>query len=90
MVSEHPYVALTDDKGEFMLKNVPPGTYKVKCWHEGWKQMSEKGIGRIELQAMGDMRTVTVKAGETVNVDFAGLAELKPPAKPKEPAAGPP
>ena len=26
---------LTDDNGEFEIKNVPPGTYTIKMWHEG-------------------------------------------------------
>jgi hypothetical protein len=33
-VSEHPYAAVTNDKGEFSLKDVPPGTYTVEAWHE--------------------------------------------------------
>jgi hypothetical protein len=34
-VTTHPYVALTDSNGEFVLKDVPPGTYTLKMWHEG-------------------------------------------------------
>lgn len=33
-VSDHPYVAVTNDKGEFSLSNVPPGTYKLEVWQE--------------------------------------------------------
>jgi len=35
MVTEHPYYALTDVNGNFILENVPPGTYELKMWHEG-------------------------------------------------------
>jgi plastocyanin len=28
-------VALTDQSGEFVIKDVPPGTYTIKMWHEG-------------------------------------------------------
>jgi hypothetical protein len=34
-VAKDPYVALTDDTGEFVIKDVPPGTYTIKMWHEG-------------------------------------------------------
>jgi plastocyanin len=29
------FVTLTDKSGEFVIKNVPPGTYTIKMWHEG-------------------------------------------------------
>jgi plastocyanin len=34
VVSDHPYVAVTNDKGEFTLSNVPPGSYKLEVWQE--------------------------------------------------------
>jgi plastocyanin len=34
-VASHPYVAVTDETGEFVIDNVPPGTYPVTMWHEG-------------------------------------------------------
>ena len=34
VVAEHPFYALTNDKGEFALENVPPGTYTLRVWHE--------------------------------------------------------
>ena len=34
VVSEHPYVAVTDDRGSFRLTDVPAGTYRVEIWHE--------------------------------------------------------
>jgi hypothetical protein len=33
-VSDNPYAAATNEKGEFSIKNVPPGTYTVEAWHE--------------------------------------------------------
>jgi hypothetical protein len=33
-VFEHPYFAVTDDKGAFTIKDVPPGEYTVELWHE--------------------------------------------------------
>jgi plastocyanin len=34
VVTDHPFVGVTDDKGSFTIKDVPPGTYKVEIWHE--------------------------------------------------------
>lgn len=36
MVVLHPYVAATDEKGDFALTDVPPGKYQIVAWHEGW------------------------------------------------------
>ena len=35
-VTESPYAAVTGENGEFTLKDVPPGTYTLVLWHEGW------------------------------------------------------
>jgi len=34
-VANHPYVTLSGTDGEFVIDNVPPGTYRIKMWHEG-------------------------------------------------------
>ena len=34
MVLDHPYFAVTDDKGYFEIKNAPAGTQKVVVWQE--------------------------------------------------------
>jgi hypothetical protein len=33
-VGDTPYCALTKDDGSFRIQGLPPGTYKVKLWHE--------------------------------------------------------
>jgi hypothetical protein len=34
---EHPFAAVTNEKGEFEIPNLPAGTHKFKVWHEGSK-----------------------------------------------------
>ena len=34
VVAEHPYYALSNDAGEFVLPNVPPGKYVLQVWQE--------------------------------------------------------
>jgi hypothetical protein len=33
VVADHPYYALTDDKGSFKITDVPAGKYTLKVWH---------------------------------------------------------
>ncbi len=51
IVSDGPYVAVTDGQGHFEIKDVPAGSYKVEIWHEK--------LGK-------ETKDVTVRAGETV------------------------
>ena len=55
-VAKNPYYAVVDDKGEFTIEGVPPGTYKIKSWH-----------GRLGEQ---DAK-VEVAAGARAEVNFA-------------------
>jgi polysaccharide lyase family 4-like protein len=34
---DHPYFAVTDAEGKFEISGVPPGTYTLIAWHEGYK-----------------------------------------------------
>ena len=54
-VTEHPYHAVTDIYGEYEIRDVPPGSYRLKVWHES--------LGVQERQ-------VEVKGGTTSRVDF--------------------
>jgi plastocyanin len=54
-VAGNPYYAVTDAGGNFTIKDVPPGTYKLEVWQET--------LGT-------ETRKVTVEPGKTVTVDF--------------------
>lgn len=59
VATDHPYVAVTDDQGNFKLADVPPGTYKMEIWHEALapvtKEVTVKGgadtAAPVELKA---------------------------------------
>jgi len=57
---EHPYFAVTDDKGSFGIDQVPPGTYKVTAWQE------ELGT---------ETQEVTIAAGQAPSLTFEHLAK---------------
>lgn len=54
----HPYFAVTNEKGEFTLEDVPAGEYKLGYWHETCGTNSKTPA------------EVTVEAGGTVTQDF--------------------
>ena len=74
-VVEHPYYAITDENGKFGIDNVPPGTYKLQAWHEGWvikeKQEKEgKPSKLIFTEPIVIEKEVKVDGNATVTVDF--------------------
>ena len=52
VVSDHPYVAVTDEKGAFKLADVPAGTYKVEIWHETLGKQEKT----VTVQAKGEAK----------------------------------
>jgi len=55
VVTDHPYYSVTDVYGEYLISDIPAGSYRLKVWHET--------LGTKEKQ-------VDVKAGGSHNVDF--------------------
>jgi plastocyanin len=53
IVTETPYFAVSDKAGKFTLKDVPPGKYVLKVWHEKAKPTSMEIV-------LGDNQTVKV------------------------------
>lgn len=56
IVHDSPYYAVTDEHGAFKITNVPPGTYKLTMWHEGFRA---KGVDKDGRPAYEDPVTVT-------------------------------
>ncbi len=43
-ILDHPYGAVTNAKGEFMIKDIPAGTYTVEAWHEALGKVKEANV----------------------------------------------
>ncbi len=53
---DNPYYVLTDENGRFSLQDVPPGTYDLRAWHPGIKQVMKN--------------PVTIEPGGNLTIDF--------------------
>lgn len=71
VAKDHPYFAVTDKSGAYKITDVPPGTYKVQAWHEGWKVTGKDKDGRLEYEAPHvQTKDATVSSKGEVKVDF--------------------
>ena len=80
MVVSHPYYAVTDESGRFQFTDVPPGTYQVVAWHEGWGLAGKEKVydvlteQTVQRPLFTDPRTweksVTVHAHQPSAVNF--------------------
>lgn len=53
---DNPYYVLTDEHGRFSIGDVPTGTYDLRAWHPGIKQVIKK--------------QVTIEPGGNLTIDF--------------------
>ena len=70
-VFDHPYFAVTNDKGEFEIKDAPAGKFRIVVWQEsvGWVVNEAGKSGKIGV-------TVEIVAGKTTDI---GSIKMKPP-----------
>jgi hypothetical protein len=65
--SRHPYVTISDAEGNFEIKDIPSGTYKVRFWHEGFEEV----VKEIEVKG-GVVSDPEVVFTKTVEPAFMG------------------
>jgi hypothetical protein len=80
MVVSHPYYAVTDESGRFEFTRVPPGTYQIVAWHEGWglagkeqayDVLTERSVQRpIFTEPKTFEKSVTVGPNQPSTVNF--------------------
>jgi hypothetical protein len=81
MVVPHPYYAVTDESGRFTFTGVPPGTYQIVAWHEGWglagkeqafDVLTERSVQRpVFTEPKTWEKSVTVNPNQSSTVSFA-------------------
>ena len=55
VVTDHPYHSVTDSYGEYLINDIPAGSYRLKVWHESLAP---------------EEKPVEAKAGATLKMDF--------------------
>jgi len=62
-VFDHPYYAVTDDSGNFEIKDAPAGDYRLVVWHEsvGWGTPGLKNGEPITIKAGGVTKVPTIE-----------------------------
>jgi plastocyanin len=58
VVAEHPFYAVSDDQGEFVLQNVPPGNYTLQIWQESLGTLKKdvtvaEGVTEVTVEMRG-------------------------------------
>lgn len=56
LIAPNPFYAVSGSDGSFTIADVPPGTYKVRAWHEKYGELTQD---------------VTVTAGQPATVNFS-------------------
>ena len=69
-VFEHPYFAVTDERGRFAIPDVPPGQYSLRVWHEGWRVVGRRAGRPRWSNPVVLTRAVTVSTEHETTVDF--------------------
>lgn len=56
-VFEHPFFSVTDKDGSYEIKNVPPGKYTLKFWHESFGEKTQE----VEVSGPGSTAEANVE-----------------------------
>jgi hypothetical protein len=71
VVHDSPYVAVTDDRGAFKIDGIPPGTYKITMWHEGFRAKGVDKDGRpLYEDPITVSKNVTIAPKSAATVQF--------------------
>jgi plastocyanin len=69
-VVDSPFVTVTDAHGAYHIPHLPPGTYRVTMWHEGWTTRPSSNSRPAYSAAVSQTETVTIPASGDVERSF--------------------
>jgi hypothetical protein len=77
-VFDHPYFAVTDENGDFEIKDAPAGQYNLVVWHEdaGWRNVKRLEINGKKVAIYGT--PITIKPDAVTDL---GKLDIKKPAQ---------
>jgi len=67
---DHPYFAVTNADGKFVITGVPAGKYTLVAWHEGYKVIREEKGRPIYNRPHVRQQEIEVKPTTTIEVGF--------------------
>jgi plastocyanin len=71
VVHASPYVAVTDERGAFKIDDIPPGTYRVTMWHEGFRARGVDKDGRPQYDDPQTVsRDITIAPRSAATIEF--------------------
>ena len=67
----HPYFAVTDHKGRYEITDIPPGTYTVVAWHEGYNIKEFAADNRpVYDEPHIITKKIEIKGGDTIELNW--------------------
>jgi hypothetical protein len=63
IVVDHPYAAVTDDHGEYVIENIPTGEHEFVFWHEGCGFL-EKKLAITIKEGVNQQKVMKYKASQ--------------------------
>jgi hypothetical protein len=64
VVQDHPYMAVTDDRGSFTIRSLPAGEWTFRFWHERPGAIQSVSRNGKQVDLSGGRLTVTIRPGE--------------------------
>lgn len=84
LLRDSPYMAKTDDDGEFEIANLPYGTHTFRLWHERVGYLKNVSIGKYKTTDRGELIVQIGKAATQLGTARLPLESLtRPPSKTK-------
>jgi hypothetical protein len=74
IVQDHPYMAVSDEAGNFEIKNIPAGKHSFAIWHEASTFLKDLKVGTGKTDRRGTVE-LTIKPAESLD-----LGEIAVPA----------